>query len=297
NNHFEKELFQSQRPPIRKKRVWRQDSEGFSQRSRDSITQDSEYEGQARDASFNNKRRRTEFPENTQSRQVQETQRSAGEYFQFIQQGGREAVSEEIFKVIKRLVVHHLLVKACMMQRFGANEGKGALHKKLADICSKNQSTWKYRTLKALTAWVEAQIQSDLDDIAADQADDETGDIDASARHRISLRELSNQEDIWHRLKSKFSWTAAEDVFAFASAQVVFDQPRSQGSVPSGTWWIKFWFLQLAVQIKGRLDFEVDGKTYPWQKESIGEYWDKFPHQDDPLFSGINPKEPHHFKL
>ncbi|KAI0992915.1 hypothetical protein K3495_g15269, partial [Podosphaera aphanis] len=135
------------------------------------------------------------------------------------------------------------------------------------------------------------------DDIAAEQADDETGDIDASARHRISLRELSNQEEIWRRLNSKFSWTAAEDVFAFARAQVVFDQPRSQGSVPSGTWWIKFWFLQLAVQIKGRLDFEVDGKIYPWQKESIGEYWDKFPHQDDPLFSGINPKEPHHFKL
>ncbi|KAI0992655.1 hypothetical protein K3495_g15530, partial [Podosphaera aphanis] len=108
NNLFEKELFQSQRPPTSKKRVWRQESEGFSQRSRDHITQDSEYEGQARDASFDNKRRRTEFRENTQSRQVQETGRSAGEYFQFIQQGGREAVSEEIFKVTKRLVVHHL---------------------------------------------------------------------------------------------------------------------------------------------------------------------------------------------
>ncbi|KAI0994775.1 hypothetical protein K3495_g13405 [Podosphaera aphanis] len=264
NNHFEKELFQSQRPPISKKRVWRQDSEGFSQRSRDSITQDSEYEGQARDASFNNKRRRTEFRENTQSRQVQETERSAGEYFQFIQQGGREAVSEEIFKVTKQLLVHHLrvfmlrygkcgptqidsLVKACMMQRFGTTEGKGALYEKLADICSRNQSTWKHRALKVLTAWAEAPIQSDLDDIAAEQADNETGDIDALARHRISLRELSNQEDIWRRLKSKFSWTAAEDVFAFARAQVVFDQPRSQGSAPSGTWWIKFWFLQLVV--------------------------------------------------
>ncbi|KAI1006386.1 hypothetical protein K3495_g1831 [Podosphaera aphanis] len=158
NNNFEKELFTSQRPPISKKRIWRQESEGFSQRSRDSNTQDSEYEGQVCDAPFNNKRRRIEFRENTQFHQVQETERSAGEYFQFIQQGGREAVSEEIFKVTKRLVVHHLLVKACVVQRLGTTEEKGALHEKLADICSKNRSTWKYRTLKALTAWVEAQI-------------------------------------------------------------------------------------------------------------------------------------------
>ncbi|KAI0997031.1 hypothetical protein K3495_g11156 [Podosphaera aphanis] len=314
DSHFEKELSQSQTPLISKKRVWRQNPEGFSQRTHDSIAQDLECEGQVRDAPLNNKRRRTEFREHTQFREVQVTERSAGEYSQLIRPNGRETFSAEIFKSIKQLVVHHLrvfvlrygkcgptqidrLVRACIMQRLGTTIGKGNYHKKLLDICTANQSTWKHRTLKALTAWVEAQIQSDLHDIAAEQADDETRDTDASAHHKISLRELSNQEEIWRRFKNKFSWTAAEDVFAFARAQVVFYQPKSQGSVPSGTWWINFWFLQLAVQIKGRLDFEVDGRKHPWQKENIGEYWDKFPHQDDPLFSGINPMEPHHFKL
>ena len=56
------------------------------------------------------------------------------------------------------------------------------------------------------------------------------------------------------------------------------------------------WFLQLVVQTKGWIDYK-DGTKHPWLKESMGEYWDRFPQQDDPMFSGISPSKPGHFKM
>ena len=78
-----------------------------------------------------------------------------------------------------------------------------------------------------------------MDDIAAEEADHVAGGINSQARRRTSLGELSDEVEIWNCLQKRFTWSAAEDVFAFARAQVEFDQPPSDEYYNPGSWWIQ----------------------------------------------------------
>ncbi|ELR08631.1 hypothetical protein GMDG_08649 [Pseudogymnoascus destructans 20631-21] len=138
-----------------------------------------------------------------------------------------------------------------------------------------NTNTWKHRTITCMMEWVGKTLT------------------------KPSMSFLLNEQDLsrlFEVFESIYSVVDAESVFCWASRYILFYEkiesselrPNGTASIAPGPFWIKYWFVSLAVKVKLHLDFEQNhGVRNGVPRQVLLNWFDAYPRNQH---TNIGPK-------
>ncbi|MCJ1264231.1 hypothetical protein MMC22_004102 [Lobaria immixta] len=134
-----------------------------------------------------------------------------------------------------------------------------------------NVSTWKNPTMDKLKDYVKLTLKDD---------------------HSGLLKSETDPRRLFDAFTKLYNHHEAESVFPWAAGSIKFDEPPVGRWMKRGPYWIKVYFLHLAVKMKLHLDYIEKPQVGVTDLQLLLEFYDSFPR--NPKYRFINPQD---FKL